>query len=54
MSDLLHAIAPPAYLLVAGLDLRDALRHRREAKPCLCHFLKAAAYALLGLAALVK
>ncbi len=64
MSELLHDIAPvlavaallaaPAYLLVACLDLRDALRHRRERKPCICDFLKAAAYALLCLAALVK
>jgi hypothetical protein len=62
MSGLIHDLPPffavaavlaaPAYLLVAGIDLRDALRLWRERRPCLCHFLKAAAYVLLGLAAI--
>ena len=45
-------LAPAGYLLMAALDLREGLHLRRAGHPCLCVLVRAACYAVLGLAAL--
>lgn len=45
-------LAPLAYLLVAGLHLREWWHLRRDRKPCGCALATALAYAVLALAAL--
>jgi len=44
---LLAVLAPAAYLLLVGTELREAVRAARQRHPCGTRFAKAAAYAVL-------